>query len=306
MSDVLCLGHIIILLDFLTPIVFPDSAQAAFLHRGTCCARVVSPEHHRLFKHSKRHRLATTPARFHQWQEFLLHLLGQSWTTLKHHQCQALQFFLNNEFQNNNKLHDFWMHHNKKVNPCPRYGLGENLDNINVFARNVSHVCCNPDHLSLGHPFELVERNPSHTLIIQNPNANKTAYVQKLRAQHMLCLSGTPFQNCLADVQSLISHLKIWPSNQDWIYWRQHLILGMNVGDRHAVQTLNTMMEIVSLQRTKQATLNLPKKIEKAIIVWMAERWERFSKDLHKEFIHCLGDFGRQANHGTLPNPSSN
>lgn len=104
----------------------------------------------------------------------------------------------------------------------------------------------------------------------------------------MLCLSGTPFQNRLADVQSLISLLKIWPWNQDWI-WRQHLIPGMTVGDRHAVQTLNRMMQIVCLRRTKQAILNLPRKIEKAIVVSMEERWERFSKDLHDEFIHLFG-----------------
>ena len=104
----------------------------------------------------------------------------------------------------------------------------------------------------------------------------------------MLCLSGTPFQNRLADVQSLISLLKIWPWNQDWI-WRQHLIPGMTVGNRHAVQTLNRMMQILCLQRTKQAILNLPRKIEKAIVVSMEERWERFSKDLHDEFIHLFG-----------------
>ena len=104
----------------------------------------------------------------------------------------------------------------------------------------------------------------------------------------MLCLSGTPFQNRLADVQSLISLLKIWPWNQDWI-WRQHLIPGINVGDHHAIRTLNHMMEIVCLRRTKQAILNLPKKVEKAIIVSMAEPWEEYSKDLHEEFIHLFG-----------------
>ncbi|KNZ52431.1 uncharacterized protein VP01_3578g1 [Puccinia sorghi] len=48
-------------------------------------------------------------------------------------------------------------------------------------------------------------------------------------------------------------------------------------------------LEIVCLKRTKQAILNIPKKIEKAIIVSMAEHWEQFSKDLHKEFIHLFG-----------------
>ncbi|KNZ48544.1 hypothetical protein VP01_5596g1 [Puccinia sorghi] len=103
-------------------------------------------------------------------------------------------------------------------------------------------------------------------------------------------VSGTSFKNWFTDVQSLISLLKIWPWNQDWI-WRQHLIPGMNVGNCHAVQTLNHMMEIVCLQRRKKAILNLPKKIEKAIVVLMAEHWEQFSKDLHNKFIHLFQFF---------------
>lgn len=104
----------------------------------------------------------------------------------------------------------------------------------------------------------------------------------------MLCLTGTPFQNRLKDVQSLISLFKIWPWNQDWI-WRQHLIPGMSIGDRHAIQTLNHLMEKVCLRRTKEVLLNLPKKVETAVLVRMGEPWEGISRDLHKEFIHSFG-----------------
>jgi len=104
----------------------------------------------------------------------------------------------------------------------------------------------------------------------------------------MLCLTGTPFQNRLQDVQSLISLFKIWPWNQDWI-WRQHLIPGMSIGDRHAIQTLNHLMEEVCLRRTKEVLLNLPKKVETAVLVRMGEPWEGFSRELHEEFINSFG-----------------
>ena len=124
--------------------------------------------------------------------------------------------------------------------------------------------------------------------IIRNPKANKTANIQKLQAKYMLCLTGTPFQNRLQDVQSLISLFKIWPWNQDWI-WRQHLIPGMSIGDRHAIQTLNHLMEEVCLRRTKEVLLNLPKKVETAVLVRMGEPWEGFSRELHEEFINSFG-----------------
>ncbi|OAV86914.1 hypothetical protein PTTG_29665, partial [Puccinia triticina 1-1 BBBD Race 1] len=96
--------------------------------------------------------------------------------------------------------------------------------------------------------------------MIRNPTANRTINILKLKSKLALCLTGTPFQNPLTDVQSLITLLKISPCNEEWI-WRQLLIPGMNVGAQDAIKTLNRLMETVCLGRTKDVLLNIPPKI---------------------------------------------
>ncbi|PLW47610.1 hypothetical protein PCANC_18673 [Puccinia coronata f. sp. avenae] len=51
--------------------------------------------------------------------------------------------------------------------------------------------------------------------MIRNPETNQTINIQRLRTSFVLCLSGTPFQNRVTDIQSLITLLKIWPWDQE-------------------------------------------------------------------------------------------
>jgi SNF2 family DNA or RNA helicase len=124
--------------------------------------------------------------------------------------------------------------------------------------------------------------------MIRNPTANRTSNIQKLKSRFILCLTGTPFQNRLTDVQSLIFLLKIWPWNQEWI-WKTHLIPGINVGSQEAIQTLNRLMETVCLRRTKDVLLNLPSKIEKVVVVSLGAPWDDFSRGFHQSFIQYFG-----------------
>ncbi|KNE94791.1 hypothetical protein PSTG_11883 [Puccinia striiformis f. sp. tritici PST-78] len=98
--------------------------------------------------------------------------------------------------------------------------------------------------------------------MIRNPTTNRSFYIQGLKSNLVLCLTGTPFQNQLTDVQSLVKLLNIAPWSNNWI-WKGHLIPGMNVGPKDAIRTLNQSMDSVCLRRTKDVLLDLPKKIEK-------------------------------------------
>ncbi|OAV91122.1 hypothetical protein PTTG_28072 [Puccinia triticina 1-1 BBBD Race 1] len=124
--------------------------------------------------------------------------------------------------------------------------------------------------------------------MIRNPTANRTVNIQKLQSKFILCLTGTPFQNRLADVQSLISLLKISPWDQEWT-WKKHLIPGMNVGSQDAITTMNRLMETICLRRTKDVLLNLSSKVEKVVIVSLGEPWEDLSTRFHQTFIQCFG-----------------
>ncbi|OAV87714.1 hypothetical protein PTTG_29311 [Puccinia triticina 1-1 BBBD Race 1] len=136
--------------------------------------------------------------------------------------------------------------------------------------------------------------------LIRNSNSQRYQSILDLKSNFVLCLTGTPVQNRLTDLQSLITLLHIAPWNEEQI-WRRCLVPHINVGDSAAIKTLTRLMETVCLRRTKDVLLNLPRKIEKAIMVQMASPWEEMSHDLHQNFIR---DFGRLRSSGEQWDPA--
>ena len=124
--------------------------------------------------------------------------------------------------------------------------------------------------------------------MIRNPTATRTINIQKLKSKFVLCLTGTPFQNRVSNVQNLISLLRISPWDQEWV-WKKHLIPGINVGSQDAITTLNRLMETVCLRRTKDVLLNLPSKVDKVVVVSLGEPWENESIKFHQTFVQCFG-----------------
>ncbi|OAV94435.1 hypothetical protein PTTG_26962 [Puccinia triticina 1-1 BBBD Race 1] len=66
--------------------------------------------------------------------------------------------------------------------------------------------------------------------LIRNSSAKRHQYIHELRSKFFLCLIGTPFQNRLTNLQSLIKLLNITPWNKKEL-WKQHLVPLMSVGD---------------------------------------------------------------------------
>ena len=124
--------------------------------------------------------------------------------------------------------------------------------------------------------------------MIRNRTATRTQQIHGLTSKFSLCLTGTPLQNRLSDVQSLIQLLKIQPWSQDWI-WKNYLIPNIQGGSAHAIKTLNRLMEAICLQRTKEVLLNLPQKTERAVVVHLSPEWHRVSQELHQTFVQNFG-----------------
>ncbi|EFP79715.2 uncharacterized protein PGTG_06036 [Puccinia graminis f. sp. tritici CRL 75-36-700-3] len=122
----------------------------------------------------------------------------------------------------------------------------------------------------------------------QNPITNRTQSIQNLHKQFVLCLTGTPVQNRLTDLQSLITLLNIHPWNEEWV-WKCCLIPQMNVGAQQAIKTVNRLMQAICLRRTKEVLLQLPEKVEKIIVVNISPKWEEVSRMLHTTFIDLFG-----------------
>ncbi|OAV85795.1 hypothetical protein PTTG_30265, partial [Puccinia triticina 1-1 BBBD Race 1] len=124
--------------------------------------------------------------------------------------------------------------------------------------------------------------------LMKNPDANQTRNIQQLQSEFVLCLTGTPVQNRLKDLQSLITMLRIALWDEDLI-WKRCLIPRMNLGAAEAIRSLTSLMQTVCLRRTKEVILNLPDKVEHAVIVRNSPQWEEVSRELHQTFVATFG-----------------
>ena len=82
-----------------------------------------------------------------------------------------------------------------------------------------------------------------------------------LSAQYRWCLTGTPYQNTVDDVYSLIRFLRI-PPFREWSYWRERITSQTKNGKMSlALTRLRTLLRAVMLRRTKDILKVLPRKI---------------------------------------------
>ncbi|KAH6647523.1 SNF2 family N-terminal domain-containing protein [Truncatella angustata] len=89
----------------------------------------------------------------------------------------------------------------------------------------------------------------AHT--IKNRNAKSTKACYDLRTVYRWCLSGTPMQNNLEELQSLIKFLRISPYD-DLKEWKEHIELPMKNGKGDvAIQHLHSVLRCFMKRRTK-------------------------------------------------------
>lgn len=89
----------------------------------------------------------------------------------------------------------------------------------------------------------------AHT--IKNPKANMSKAAYALRSDRRWCLTGTPIQNSVEDLHSLITFLQIGPYNSQSI-WNEQIATPMLLGNREvALQRLHVVLAGIMLRRTK-------------------------------------------------------
>ncbi|KAI0395537.1 hypothetical protein F5Y17DRAFT_423365 [Xylariaceae sp. FL0594] len=89
----------------------------------------------------------------------------------------------------------------------------------------------------------------AHTIKNRNAKATKACY--ELRSVYRWCLSGTPLQNNLDELQSLVKFLRIKPYD-DLREWRDHFELPMKQGKGHvAIKRLHSVLQCFMKRRTK-------------------------------------------------------
>ncbi|KEY67680.1 hypothetical protein S7711_03933 [Stachybotrys chartarum IBT 7711] len=89
----------------------------------------------------------------------------------------------------------------------------------------------------------------AHT--IKNRNAKGTKACYALRSEYRWCLSGTPMQNSLDELQSLVRFLRISPYD-DLREWKEQIDKPMKNGKGHiAIRRLHTLLRCFMKRRTK-------------------------------------------------------
>nr|XP_015216673.1 PREDICTED: helicase-like transcription factor isoform X1 [Lepisosteus oculatus] len=123
---------------------------------------------------------------------------------------------------------------------------------------------------------------------IRNPNALQSRAVLDLTAQRRWILTGTPIQNSLKDVWTLIAFLKLKPFDvKEW--WNRIIQRPVTMGDKDGLQHLQALIKGITLRRTKASTIKgkpvveLPQRNVRVQHVTLTEDERRVYEAVQKE-----------------------
>jgi len=86
--------------------------------------------------------------------------------------------------------------------------------------------------------------------VIRNPNAMMSKAVHELKSDRRWVVTGTPIQNSMKDLFSVISFLKLEPfTDRQW--WRRTMERPISEGDETALGRLQLLMRSIAMRRTK-------------------------------------------------------
>lgn len=117
----------------------------------------------------------------------------------------------------------------------------------------------------LTHDYGTKDNSPLHSIkwlrvildeghAIRNPNAQQTKAVLELEAERRWVLTGTPIQNSLKDLWSLLSFLKLKPfTDREW--WHRIIQRPVTTGDEGGLRRLQSLIKSITLRRTKTSKI---------------------------------------------------
>ncbi|KAJ3192641.1 hypothetical protein HK101_006193 [Irineochytrium annulatum] len=137
--------------------------------------------------------------------------------------------------------------------------------------------------------------------IIKDPNTAQAKAACQLSADRRWCLTGTPIQNRLDDLYSLIKFLNLEPFNSK-NQWNLYISKPARFATNSiGVQRLQTLMKCITLRRTKtqkidgKPILTLPERVDNKIMVQLAPAEQALYDRVHaraKAIFHGLQESG--------------
>ncbi|KAI0161114.1 SNF2 family N-terminal domain-containing protein [Hypoxylon sp. FL1284] len=107
--------------------------------------------------------------------------------------------------------------------------------------------------------------------IVRNRLSKTFEAVKMLEARHRWCLSGTPIQNRLEDLGSLVEFLRVFPFHNHSVF-KSTFITPIEGGDLRGWERLRSLIKGIALRRTKKALdtdLKLPPRQERIHEVYL-------------------------------------
>ncbi|EFP82248.1 uncharacterized protein PGTG_07645 [Puccinia graminis f. sp. tritici CRL 75-36-700-3] len=136
---------------------------------------------------------------------------------------------------------------------------------------------------------------------MKDPKTNRSSVILGLEAERQLCLTGTPLQNQLGDLHSLMKFLRIEPWMENSI-WKNCIESPVEMCDPRGIATLQTIMNRISMRRLKTTILSLPQKHETIINLELKTPWNEIYERNHQAFSD---QFGKNQTSGQGWNSSS-
>jgi len=136
----------------------------------------------------------------------------------------------------------------------------------------------------------------AHT--IRNRSSQVFRSVCALDAQHRWCLTGTPIQNRLEDFGSIVEFLRIHPFD-DPQRFHSHFVKGLGGANKSAMEKLKTLVQAVSLRRTKENVfeeLKLGSRVEDVQLVELNEEERRIYNIVKRSW--SFGSMGSRLDKG--------
>jgi SWI/SNF-related matrix-associated actin-dependent regulator of chromatin subfamily A3 len=107
--------------------------------------------------------------------------------------------------------------------------------------------------------------------------------VSRLSSKYRWCLTGTPIQNSLEDLASLVAFIRISPLHT-LSEFRKHIITPLLKGKDQGSNSLRILLDSICLRRTKKL-LNLPDSFDEDRRIDFTSPEEKFYKQTHAELI---------------------
>ncbi|KAI9625299.1 hypothetical protein H4Q26_016321 [Puccinia striiformis f. sp. tritici PST-130] len=124
--------------------------------------------------------------------------------------------------------------------------------------------------------------------LIRDAATKRSRAIIALKTQRKLCLTGTPLQNQLSDLYTLLRFIRVDPWSREEV-WQTFIKPNIRRKSAKAIELLQQLLATVSLRRLKTEVLHLPPKVEQYVGLPLLEPWQ---EDYHHRYHNFAAKFG--------------